>query len=452
MSPALEDDLRAALRAYTAEVDAPDLTATVRRGAARRRRRRRLTLAAAPVLTVAVVAAAVLLVPRWTYSPQDLAAATASLPAADRDLLTRPTGGDLADDSGYLAAVEKAWARSHRSSANSDRGIFDHLLGSPHVVWAGRTPAGPAAVVVQLSDLRKHENVELTREGVAVLWGFAGPGRDGAPRVVADGYPVPGAPDLEGAFIDPGRRVVLVIDKGNAGEEVSWGLSFSRTEKVARRWTPVRWDDGAAVLTAPAGSRPAQARLRFRGGDAEVGNTSDDPRADDLNYGDPRQQWQVADNWALFPVGTDPARAWNGTLPDGYGAQHAWEADLAGWYPTRWPDVQQTGTSLWYAAGTTADGRRLVAGELMLDNYPPRVYAALRGPGTRPAIVSGPTYPGQAVPIRLELPDAQGRLVAAKGKTFAWTEDGVARTARDAALIPDGVTDATADGTPIPPD
>ena len=51
-------------------------------------------------------------------------------------------------------------------------------------------------------------------------------------------------------------------------------------------------------------------------------------------------------------------------------------------------------------------------------------------------IVSGPTYRDQAVPIRLELPDGQGWLVAAKGKTFAWTEDGVARTARDAALIP----------------
>ena len=39
------------------------------------------------------------------------------------------------------------------------------------------------------------------------------------------------------------------------------------------------------------------------------------------------------------------------------------------------------GNSLWYAAGTTPDGRRLVAGELMLDRLPARVYAALRGTG-----------------------------------------------------------------------
>ncbi len=450
MSPALEEDLRAALRAYTAEVSSPDLTGAVRRGAARRRLRRRLTLVAAPVVTVAVLATAVVLVPLLTYSAPDTATATTSLSAADRDLLTRPTGGDLAADSGYLAAVAQAWTRSHGASINEDRGIFNHMIGAPHVVWAGTTEVGRAAVVVQMSDLRDHDNVQLTREGVAVLWGFVGPGRDGAPKVVADGYPVPGAPDLEGAWIDPGRTVVLLIDRGNDGEEVSWGLTYARDQKVARRWLPVRWDDGAAVLTAPAGTVPTQARLRFRNGNAEIGNTADDPYPTGLGQVDNRQQWQVPDNWATFPVGADPAQAWAGTLPDGYGAEKVFEGDLTGWYPTNWPDVQQVGNSLWYVVGSTPDGRRLVAGELALDQDQPRVYASVRGPGSAARIVSGPTYPGQPVPIRLELPDGQGRLVAAKGKTFAWVEGGVPHTARDAALLPAGATDATADGTPIP--
>jgi hypothetical protein len=451
MSPALEDDLRAALVAYTADVSAPDLTAAVRRGAARRRTRRRITLVAAPVLTIAVVVAAVILVPRLTYRAPKLPTATNSLSAADRDLLTRPTGGDLATDGDYLAAVTRAWASSHRSSGNGDRGIFDHMLGSPHVVWAGTTAVGPAAVVVQLSDLRT-KKTQLERKGPAVLWGFAGPGPDGRPRIVADGYPVPGAPDLEGAWIDPGRTTVLAIDRGNTGEEVSWGLTFTRTEKVSRHWSPVRWDDGAAVLTAPAGTQPGEARLRFRGGDAEVGNSSDDPAAESLGQPDLRQQWQAGDNLGTFAVGTAPAKAWGGRLPDGYGAQQALSDDLTGWIPTLWPDVQQTGYSLWYALGTTPDGRRLAAGEWVFDNYPPRLFAALRGPGKAVEIVSGPTYRDQAVPIRLELPDGQGRLVAARGKTFSWTEKGVRHSARDAVLLPAGVTDATADGAAIPTD
>lgn len=49
MSPGLEDDLRDALRSYTAGVDAPDLTGAVRQGAARRRRRHRIVLVAAPL-------------------------------------------------------------------------------------------------------------------------------------------------------------------------------------------------------------------------------------------------------------------------------------------------------------------------------------------------------------------------------------------------------------------
>jgi hypothetical protein len=64
--------------------------------------------------------------------------------------------------------------------------------------------------------------------------------------------------------------------------------------------------------------------------------------------------------------------------------------------------------------------------------------------------VGGPTYRGQAVPIRLPLPDGRGTLVAAKGKTFSWVEGNTGRSAEDAALIPVGATDVRADGQPVP--
>ena len=64
--------------------------------------------------------------------------------------------------------------------------------------------------------------------------------------------------------------------------------------------------------------------------------------------------------------------------------------------------------------------------------------------------MGGPTYPGQAVPIRLPLPDGQGTLVAAEGKTFSWVEGSTGRSAEDAALILVGAADVRADGQPVP--
>jgi hypothetical protein len=84
-----------------------------------------------------------------------------------------------------------------------------------------------------------------------------------------------------------------------------------------------------------------------------------------------------------------------------------------------------------------------------LDRDPSRVYAVLRAPGGTERVVAGPTYPDRAVPVDLVLPDRQGRLVAAKGKTFSWTEGGTARSARDAALVPVGAADLRVDGTPV---
>jgi hypothetical protein len=451
MSPTLEEDLRAALRTYTAGVTAsPTLTAAVRHGAGRRRRRRRAVLLTAPVLAAALVAAAVIMLPRVTYAPPDLAAATTSLPAADRALLTAPTAGDLAGDSNWVTTVGIAWQNSHGDSINADRGIFDRMLGSPHVVWTGNTAAGRAAFVVQLADLREHGNVQLTREGVALLWGFVDAGADGLPTVVADGYPVPGAPSTQAAFLGPRRSVLLVADRGQDREQVSWGLEYAADGTVARRWQPVRFADGVAVVAVPAGVNPGSTRLRNGDGTLEdIGNQSDGSTDPAIAPPDPRLQWADANGFALFPVGTDPARAWGGRLPDAYGAEEALEAVLDTRQPSTFPDVAMVASSLWYVAGRTADGRRLVAGEKVFDTDPSRVYTVLGTAGPTLRVLSTRPDPGQAVPVRVALPDGQGRLLAAKGKTLTWQQNGIGRSARDAALVPAGATDVRVDGAPV---
>ncbi|MEK8105278.1 hypothetical protein NKG94_08975 [Micromonospora sp. M12] len=57
-------------------------------------------------------------------------------------LLTEPTRGDLAADEGYLRQVRQVWQRQIKE-------VGDRTRGAPHVVWAGGTPAGPAAYVAQ---------------------------------------------------------------------------------------------------------------------------------------------------------------------------------------------------------------------------------------------------------------------------------------------------------------
>jgi hypothetical protein len=451
MSPTTEDDLRGALRVYVADVTArPDLAAVVLRGGARRRAGRRVALAAASVAVVAVVAAAALVAGAGRPAPRP---ELAPLTATERAVLARPTGGDLAGDPAYLAGVVDAWEGSHRSSQNADRGIFDHPAGDPVVSWAGTTPAGRAAVVVQVFDLRDHENVQLDREGPALLWGFVGPGKDGQPVVVADGYPVPGGPAVEAALVGGNRSVLLVADRGRPAE-VSWGLTYTADARAGRSWQPVRFAGGAAAVPVPPRTSPSAIALRVAGGTADIGNTGRDQVGPDgrtiVGPPDNRLPWTPTGTASpVWAVGPDPDAAWGGRQPDEATAEDALDEGLAGRLPATWPDVGSALLSRWFVVGTTPDGSRLVAGERQLNGDPSRAYAVLRATdgGTRAVAVA--IDRDAAVPVRLRLPGGQGWIVAAKGTTFAWTEGGGRRSARDAALIPVGATGLRAGGVPV---
>lgn len=450
MSTSLEEELRTALRAHTADVTAPPgLAADVRRGAARRRLRTRLTVAATPLAVIAAVAAGAVALPRLTYDAPDPESVAAALSGSERTLLSQATEGDLAGDESYLTAVTEAWQRSHRRSPNADRGIFDHMLGSPTVVWAGRTPAGPAAVVVQVADLREHDNLQLERQGPALLWGYVGPGPDGVPALAADAYPVPGAPDVEGALIGPARRVLLVADRGRP-VEVSFARTYTGDGYARRDWRPLRFAGGVAVVAVPDGTAAGQVRLRPRGGYAEVGNQTDVP-ADPGAASDDRLQWLDPGAFPVWPVGADPAAGWDGRLPDEQAVTTFFDGVLDGRVPITWPEVGLSGSSLWYAAGTTADGSRVVAGERQLDADPSRVYAVLRSPAGRVEVVARETDTSAVLPVRLRLPRAQGWLVAAKGAELSWrTGSGEwAPVGRDAALLPAVATEARVDGEAV---
>lgn len=440
----LEDTLRTALRQHTAGVQAdPGLVGAVLHGGARRRLHGRLALAAVPVLVIAAVVGGAALAPR--LGPGGRGQDT--LPAADGALLARSTQGDLADDGSYLQAVALAWSTNYRTSQNADRGIFDHLLGRPKVLWAGTTPVGPAAVVAQSADLRPHAGIQLDHPGPALVWGFVSADPAGSARVVSDGYPVEGAPSTEAAFIGPHRNVILVLDRGHP-VDMSFRRTYADDGHTGRDWQPVRFpDSGVAIVTVPVSTPPGAVVLR--GGSAgriAVGNAYDPSAAPRSEGGtDPRLQWSgPSGDRPVWLVGSDPTAAWQGTAPDAAAAQLALTDGLAGRLAEleRDPTLLALGESLWFAVGSTPDGSRLVVGDMTVDFDPSRVYAVLRSPTGRVDVAARWSDVDGPLPVAVPLPRGQGWVVARKGAQLSYrTATGSWQPAGpNAALLPAGAT------------
>jgi hypothetical protein len=123
-------------------------------------------------------------------------------------------------------------------------------------------------------------------------------------------------------------------------------------------------------------------------------------------------------------VGADPAATWAGRLPTGEAAAEAFARDLADRAPDTWPDVQMSKDSSWYAAGTTADGSRLIAGERQLDADPSRIYVVLHSPTGHVDAAARQPDPVSEVPVTVPLPRGQ----VTRGRI--WTSVGRPRTRR----------------------
>ncbi|HVQ91751.1 MAG TPA: hypothetical protein VMU51_12005 [Mycobacteriales bacterium] len=440
MSTALEDELRAAMRSHTADMlPPPDLVDAARRGGVHRRFRARLAVGGAPLLVVAVALGGLTLrAPSGPGTTQ-----VAAMTVADEALLVRPTAGDLAGNAGYLSAVTRAWERSHRGSIHADRGIFDLMLGRPHVVWAGQTPVGPAAIVVQATYLRHHDNIQLDREGPALLTGFVGAGSRDEPTVVADTYPAPGAPQMEAAFIGAGRQVLLVLDRGRP-VQVSFDRTYTDDGYVTRRWAPVPFAAGVALLTRPDRTDPRLTALRPRGpGSIWIGNvmTPAEEHAAAVSPIERRLQWLAPGGGpGTWQVGQAPAAGWGGGPVATETVATQFEQVMGRRIPSGYPEISRIAFGFWYVWGTTPDGSRLMVGERQLDADPCHVFAVLRSPAGRVEVASRPTDTGGPLPVAVPLPRGQGWVVAQVGAELSYrTGDGGWQAAgRDAALLPAG--------------
>jgi hypothetical protein len=412
-------DVRVVLQRATDHLtDPPGLLDDVRRGGHRRVARRRTVLAAGLAGVAASVGGAV-----------GLSGTSGSAEVAS-PLFDQPSRGDLAGDEAYLRRLLAVWRRHMES-------IDFELRGEPHVVWAGSTPAGPAAYIIQ----RTADNPVVSEpagDRMVAVAAFVEPTARG-PRVMTVETVTDAGQDgnSQAALLGAGRDVLLVLDTARS-VEFSPELRYAADGRVERTFHPVAFRNGAAVLPVPPQRTKVTVGLARTPVHQEnlihISNTSE----------------------ILFPGGRDrPApplyrhtlagaeRLW-GADPRAVVQRYVFEEDVLAEYVDQAGVHTHNGSPLLTIYGATPDGRRLLLLTLQYDDDPARVIALL-GRGDAPFRVVASAFAdwNAALPVRLRLPDRQGTLIAAEGAALSYrTHGGRWQDARrDAALLPATATE-----------
>jgi hypothetical protein len=417
-------DVREALRrASDGLASPPSMLSDVRRGGRRRLMRRRGFLTAGLAVAVAGSLTGVAeLREGWPGTGSEVFAS----------LLDGPTRGDLADDQAYLAQVLAAFRRA--------AAVVPRLLGEPHIVWAGNTPAGPAAYVIQRNDHRPPPGEH--RQDVVTMFLESTPG---GPRGLLLQGMSSEQPDAssQAALLGPDRDVLLVLDTGRATVYAP-GYRYHADGRVTRESRPVMFDDGAAVLRVPSQRRKITVAV-WRPGGGRM-DEIDIVNSGDILFPEPKQGVQPPEPSELTRVLPGAERSWGGDPPAALEKedQNVVRALLEGSYYLRHGAFLSGQAPVLSAYGTTPDGRRLLVRTLQYYDDPVRVVALLgRGEADFQAVAGALVDTASPAPIRLRLPDRQGVFVAADGATLRYRINrGLWQPAgRHAALLPAQATE-----------
>jgi hypothetical protein len=416
-------DLKALMESATSGLTPrPDLLAEARAGGRRRvARRRSLTAGAALAVALAVPVA------------------VQAIPSSERPPVSGFAGplsdgrghGDLADDRRYVNSARssfEAWRTQTPQTAQSR--LYARPVSQSRVVWAGTTPAGPAALLAQRFDVP--DGIGGVPSGVQEALAYIGTGLDG-PRVAAVSLPVDGLMK-QAWYVDPEHRVLAVVDAGRPrGITYRWDY---RPDGTARRtFEPLVFSDGVATVELPEGV----SRYTVHVSDlphtghrslVEIANVELDREAPQTGVGwnDPTRQMVL-----LLPIGD--AETTIGPARDAATAQsvssRAHAALEASTDQARLTESVQD----WFVYGRTPDGSTVSVFERQLDNDPARLYALI---GDR-LLDLGPVDRTAPLPVQAQLPDGQGWVVAQYQSRLQYrVHNGPWRAAgQDAALLPD---------------
>ncbi|MFI7678327.1 hypothetical protein [Actinophytocola sp. NPDC049390] len=409
----------------------PDFADAVLRGGRRRRARRRLTVVACVVATVAVTATVVTL----RDDPP--------VPVADARL-TQPTAGDLADDRAFLDEVRRVWLRDLPIAPEARDRYYDDVRGEPHVQWAGTTPAGRAAIVLQ--PVYVHPNSQVTEEGPRTAEGLVAvdPG-DGRLKLVSTRMiGVDGSGQANYYRFGPDDRTMLVVDRGRPLHYDDAAEFITDRREIRFDWRRLAPDDGVAIVTTPDRARNVSPMV-FEGDDPP----KQAPIAELPVIPMPASRWlhlRLPDrsirlpstllNWGnvLWRVGEPIAKSAQGVNATWGYFRH---------YPTDYEFV----TSMWTIAAGLPDGRVVILKELQVGTAKPRLIAevAANADTTDTVRVDGGQVDADAIlPVRFHIPDDGGWIVADKGKELSYRtspDEEWQAVGRDAALLPADATE-----------
>jgi hypothetical protein len=424
-------------------------------GGRRRRLRRRITVAASAVVVAAVAVAGTVVAVRDDAAPVSVT----------DQRLTTPTRGDLATDRLFLNEVLGIWQDELPLAAENRYRFYDDPRGDPHIVWAGDTPVGRAAVVVQQIFVHQDYWVRPSRAGMRLAEGLvAVDPADGELKLVGTRSHLSPPEAVPYFLFGPDNRTMLIVDEGKplyyateadavtdtSGDNSAAVISVS---PIKPQWHPIRASGGIALVSVSDRPGPGQAHVSFAyQGDhpperVEIGtkgmgfaSTSSEYLATRLGGSEDRLpipnffRWK--DTWTFgTPVTGVSTNSAQFTVDDRI--HSAWQITV--WLPGRVVIVKETQIDKEPSQFDRNGSVLTVTSGRIVQNDLADVHLVDVARVDHDAVL----------PISYHIPDGGGWVVAQKGKPLSyrtaaggqWQDAG-----RDAALLPDNAVEVKVDG------
>ena len=331
--------------------------------------------------------------------------------------------GDLANDSAYLSAVNAVW-RTYETDYPG--GLYSHPVGDPAILWAGSTPAGPAALLEQTVDLTKR--IGGTSPGRYAALGFIGTSPTG-PRVTIAHF----SEDRYSStawFVDPDHRVLAITDNAVA-RGISYHFTYDKDGTARRVFTPLSFTDGMAVVELPKDASAYNTAV------ADLPWHSYSDNITPANFDLPREApqggvpWSEPGDYLRIPLSDAEAPLSDDAINE---KNDALIAATENSYLT-----SGEGSGSWIVYGTTGTGSKVRVFQRQLNAEPARLCLLLDGHLSDQGIADA----SAPLPVKVHLPNGQGWVVAhygaslrARSGTDSWQV-----LHADAALISDTSTE-----------